>query len=396
MVQTLKDLALRFKAERKTKFIVGIIVLFAVVWFIAPEPQTRQRQAASNAQKAQPSTGTIAQQEAYSDVVERFRRDLESNQSENKELKTELSKQRQALDEYQQRTADIFKKMLEKMADQNGGGGIQTASSAPPPGPVDVTDGSQSQLEPISGPQELDTFGMDQGDIAPPPLPEPPKEAFVGAGDSVRVKLLAGVNAPTDGTPYPVVFSLISDVYGPDGSALPLGEARLIAAAQGSLTDSRALFRLTSMNVRLPDGRRVVKRVDGWIVGEDGIRGMPGSLIDPLGKAIAGAGLAGLIQGLGQGLEYGNSTTTVNDGGFLGLSTSTTVTGSPYEYAAGRGVRAMGSEWAGIIKDRLSEMVPVVQVLSGREGTAVFARSLSIKGLFQQIASEEESDGSLY
>ena len=34
-------------------------------------------------------------------------------------------------------------------------------------------------------------------------------------------------------------------------------------------------------------------------------------------------------------------------------------------------------------------MVPVVQVLSGREGTAIFAKSLSINGLFESMGDED-------
>ena len=115
---------------------------------------------------------------------------------------------------------------------------------------------------------------------------------------------------------------------------------------------------------------------------------MSGMLIDPLGKALMGAGIAAGVQGFGQGLELSNSTTTNN--GFLGMS-STQVTGSPLEFAAGKAIQGMGREYSGIIRDRLAEMVPVVQVLSGRQATAVFARSVKIPGLFQQL-DKKESD----
>ena len=235
----------------------------------------------------------------------------------------------------------------------------------------------------------MDTFPeSSQPDVVPPSVKAGARpEVLIGAGDSVRVRLLAGVNAPTDGTPYPVVLKLTSDVYGPDGSALPLGEARIIAAAQGSLTDARALFRLTSMNLRMPDGRRIVKRVDGWVVGEDGIRGLQGILIDPLGKALGGSILAGTVQGFGAALEAKN--VTVEDSGFLGLQ-SWGVTGNPWEYAVGRGIRQGANEWSDIIKERVRSMVPVVQVLSGRDATAVFAKSVSIKGLYDVLAGDSD------
>jgi hypothetical protein len=201
------------------------------------------------------------------------------------------------------------------------------------------------------------------------------------------VRLLAGVNAPTNGTPYPVVFKLTGDVVGPDGVALPLGEARLLAAAQGSLVDQRALFRLTSLSVRLPNGDRKVVDVDGWIVGEDGLRGMEGILIDPIGKAIAGSVLTGTVEGVGRGLSAAQRDT------FRDVATGTesdVFTGDVATFALGEGVARGGQQWNSIIRERLSKLSPVVKVFSDREGTAVFARSLTIPGLYEALNNEEE------
>lgn len=384
MVQQLKDLAAKVKTDRKTWIfsIIGVLILGFL--FFAPSGQ--KPQARKQVAKREMDTPKLASNEAYTDIVDRFRVDLEKLQSENAQIKDQSVQQKQALDEYQQRTAEIFKKMLEKMADNQNAKNAGNTGSVGSEVQLATTDSPVLPISANMSPQELESFGMDQQQIVPPTEPEPEKVAVIGAGDSVRVELLAGVNAPTDGTPYPVVFKLVSDVYGPDGSALPLGEARIVAASQGSITDQRALFRLTSMNVRYPDGRRKEFKVDGWVVGEDGIRGMSGVLIDPLGKALLGAGIAAGVQGFGQGLELNN--TSRQDNGFLGLST-TTVTGSPLEVGAARGIQSMGREYSGIIRDRLAEMVPVIQVLSGRQSTAVFSRSVQIPGLLEQYDNKE-------
>jgi conjugal transfer pilus assembly protein TraB len=201
-------------------------------------------------------------------------------------------------------------------------------------------------------------------------------------GDSVRVKLLAGVNAPTDGTPYPVVLKLLGDVIGPDGNTIPLGEGRLIAAAQGSLTDARALLRITRLSIRLPNGRRKEFAVDGWIVGEDGIRGMEGVLIDPIGKAIVGAGIAGGLSGFGQAMRAANTQTQMFSNGGVNQSVDP---GAIPQYAAGVAVSGAANEWQQIIRERIRTLVPVVQVLSGREATAVFSQSLAIPDLLEQV-----------
>jgi conjugal transfer pilus assembly protein TraB len=229
--------------------------------------------------------------------------------------------------------------------------------------------------------------------------PQKPKLAAIMPGDSVRVKLLAGVNAPTDGTPYPVVLKLIGDVTGPDGNSVPLGEARVIAAAQGSLTDARVLFRLTRLSIRLPNGRRKEFGIDGWIVGEDGIRGMEGVLIDPIGQALGGAAVAGGLAGAGQGYAASNTIQQLysfnnnqNNNQNINQGSSVYVDRSKIpEYAGGIALSSAANEWQNIIRDRVSQMVPVVQVLSGREATAVFSQSLAIPDLLEQLDQEDPS-----
>lgn len=401
MLQKVKDLVERARSERKMTVILVVICAMVLFMVFSTSNQPAPRQAGLDAAKKGEPQIALAQKEAYEDLQRRFVSELEDIKTDNRALRQESEEIRKGMSENEERTAEIFKKILEKMADGQGSGpGTSNVSQLPKP--VDLGDPNAAPSAPDSGlgavedaslsTAELESFGMDQKEVAPPPPPGPDKLAFIGAGDSVRVKLLAGVNAPTDGTPYPVVFKLVSDVHGPDGSVLPLGEARLIAAAQGSLTDSRALFRLSSINIRLPNGQRKVLKADGWIVGEDGIRGMPGVLIDPIGKAIGGAGFAAGVSAAGEGLSAANSTLTYNT---QTGQAQTFVTGNIGQYAAGKAIGGAGREWSGIIKDRLSEMVPVVQVLSGREGTAVFAKSLTVNGLFEALEDAEGAPGAM-
>jgi hypothetical protein len=406
MSQKLKDFITRVKTERRFTFLALGICAAILFLFIGSNPTPRKKpNTALNTGQQNQKVAALAQKEAYEDIITRFQTDLSNMREESKAARAESEELKKSMKDYEERTAQIFNQIIKKMADQPSGsnsyaanaaavtGGAAAGAGAMPPRPIDVAsnDGMSSTIDDVSlSNQELESFGLEGKQVAPPAPPPVEKVAFIGAGDSVRVKLLAGVNAPTDGTPYPVVFKLISDVYGPDGSNLPVGEARLIAAAQGSLTDSRALFRLTSVNVRLPDGRRKVLKADGWIVGEDGVRGMSGVLIDPIGKAIGGAGFAGFLSGVGQGISQSNAQTVTNT--FQGQQNTTMdVTGNVAAFAAGQGASQAAREWSGIIRERLNQMVPVVQVLSGREATAVFAKNVTISGLYDQLEEDEDS-----
>jgi hypothetical protein len=390
MKQKLEDLRLLVQGSRKAKFAVFMGILMILFLIFGPKgAPPRKRPIPTAQEKGTEPTTLSATKEQSGDLLVRFQTDVEQIQKSIQQTQQETIQLKEDLKENEERTAQILKKVIERMADQDStsSGGANSPTGAP----VTAEDPYATTAPDDDEEEQLEGFGNEEPEVLPPPPPPQKKVAFVGAGDSVRVKLLAGVNAPTDGTPYPVVFELSGDVNGPDGSTLPLGGARLIAAAQGSLTDQRALFRLTSLNIQLPSGERKVYDVDGWIVGEDGVRGMSGVLIDPIGKAIAGAAMTGAIEGAGQGLAQSNQQVFQNGQGGVSVITN----GSLTEFAAGRAAARASQEWSGIIRQRLNAMVPVVQVLSGREATAVFSKNLAVEGLIEALDDEENVYASL-
>ncbi|MDZ4787219.1 MAG: TrbI/VirB10 family protein [bacterium] len=385
MKQKIKDYFVMLQNDRKTQLVTGaaLVVLVAFMLNSPPERAPLKKKPTS----VQLGTGGTGTAEAYQDIIQAFSQDVKVLQDQVKGLQTDSKDREKAFSDYDAKTAAIFTKILERMnsgeiGTSNGGFGSLA--------PVNI-DGSSSgsgssALAPTS--TELEPFGLDQGDPIPPPAPPRPKSAFVAVGDSVRVTLLAGVNAPTDGTPYPVVFKLSDDVLGPDGSRLPLGEARLIAAAQGSLTDSRALFRMTDLSIRLADGQRRTYKVDGWIVGEDGVRGMKGRLIDYLGKALGAATAIGAAEGAADAVSASKNTSFLSNDGNL----TQVATGNTGSLVAASALAGGLGKWGDIIKERIDQLVPHVEVLSGREATAVFAKSVVIDGLFEAM----EDDGSAF
>lgn len=369
MMQKIKDLLALLRKDRRTQVIVGIIVLALLfLEFGKPRPYRPP--------PPPPLPTTIrAENDNVDDLVLAFKSSLDTVTSKLEESQERQQTLEKNMAEFEHRTADIFKKLLERMSELD-----RPAADPMPP----LT--GQDIEEPIEL-DELDAFG-DVHTLDPTPLPDADqsRSAFIAPGDTVRIRLLAGVHAPTDGSPYPVLFQLVDDVAGPDSSSLPLGEARLVAAAQGSLVDSRALFRLTRLSIRLPNGKRKVVGVDGWVVGEDGIRGMAGILIDPIGRVILGAGFAGGISGLGEGLAAANSRTYI-----YGSGTTQTTTEDAAAYAAGQALTGAANQWSTIIKERLDKLVPVVQVLSGREATAIFSDGVTVDELYDALNEDDYS-----
>ena len=383
--QKLKDLSLLLKEDRKIQVGAAVAVIF-IAWALLAPPSRQFRMGGKQPPKKEIKTAIgNGHKEAFDDLVTSLRSETERINGEMEDTKKSIGNLDKKITEMDDRSAKIFKALINKLGEMERNK-IEPAdapgSSEPGVGPVEGVDVSGV---PSGEDNRLEPFGeADVQEVLPPPEPDVKKIAAIGIGDSVRVQLIAAVDAPTDGTPYPTLFKLVDSVAGPDGTALPLGEGRVVAAAQGSLTDKRVLFRLTSLSIKLPDGSRGVYPVDGWVVGEDGIRGMEGQLIDPMGKALWGYMASGMVKGAGRGIRAANTGKIVTTTGVYDV-----VDGNLMEYALGSGLGDAGDKWSRFIEQRSRLLVPHVRVFSGRVGTAVFSKNVAIEGLYDQLGQEE-------
>jgi hypothetical protein len=377
MKQKLNDLKLWLGTRQGKTGIVAVGLLLITYYFLA-NPVADRGVRFSRPRPPVEQDKVVETNEAASDLASRFNEELVQLRLQNDEAQRRNENLTKRLTQYEEKTATILKKMIDKMEDNSANVGSQQ------PQPVGM---APSEAPPEEETDEIESFGLEDAEVGPAPTPTPQRVAFVGAGDSVRVKLMAGVNAPTDGTPYPVLLKLISEVYGPDGSAIPLGEARVIAAAQGSLVDQRVLFRLTTMTYQLPSGEQKTIDIDGWVVGEDGIRGLAGVAIDPFGKVLSGVALAAAVNGAGQGLRQGG---IQNNQNALGLNQE--VIQNAGQVALGSGVAQAGREWSQMIEERARMYIPMVHVKSGREATAVFTKPFTINGLIEALGDVDTTN----
>ena len=95
--------------------------------------------------------------------------------------------------------------------------------------------------------------------------------------------------------------------------------------------------------------------------------------------------MIGALGALGEGLAQ--STTEVTSDA-LG-NTTQIITGDLGTFAAGKGMSGFAREWSRIVADRVRQLVPHIEVYSGREGTAVFAQSVAIRGLYEELEDED-------
>ncbi|MCB0322079.1 MAG: TraB/VirB10 family protein [Bdellovibrionales bacterium] len=371
MKQQLEDIKLLLKNDKRIAAAAIFIAIALFVWLLTGTESPQRRRIVK---EVTPSEQGMGSTEAYGDLIVAFRNDIEEGKKQRKEMNDVLYRTTVDLKEHKERVTGIFETLVDKFE--------QLAREVDALAAALRTQGEQIPLpsaRELDGPDELEPMGFDTPTVAPPPPePQPLRVSVIAPGDSATVSLVTGVNAPTDGTPYPVVFKLTGPITGPDGSSLDLGEARLIAAAQGSEADARALFRLTQLSIRHPNGRRAVVEVDGWIVGEDGVRGMQGRLIDKLGRLIAATAIISGLGALGERLDD-RTRVVVDDGSGLAVNQD------DVEFAAASAVTDASNRLGQVLLNRYESLVPVVEVLSGREVAAIFSKPAEIAILNDEI-----------
>lgn len=392
--QWLHDLNLILRNSRKAWVLLSIGV-FAALFLILYDSNPKKRLVQSALPKR---VEKLIPNDSVNDVIEAYDQRVEKMSADQLKLQMELVESKKAMDGFENQVVAIFGKMLNRLteAEQRIDEALERS------GRVNTPDGTRNtavipEETSNSDPAILQPWGELKGvDTVEPPKSEPEKNAIIIPGASVEIEVISGVTAPTDGTPYPTLFRLTGDVIGPNGSVLPLGGALLIGAAQGSLVDSRALFRLTGLALSLPDGETKYYSVDGWVVGEDGLIGMPGIPVDPLGAYLVGGVMGGAIQGMATGVQVANQTirrditTGPQQGvpsGAIGSSLVNVDKVGPF--VVGSGLKSGAEEWQRLLRDRVKDMVPVIKVYSGRKAHAVFDKPVIIEGLYRQIAVEE-------
>ncbi len=261
MSQKLDDIKLLIKNDRRVWAVAGFLVFALVVWAATGKEPRGQGRAKVEMETA--SNQSTDEREAYEDLTLAFRQDFDRLNKQGKEVEAVAKRLDAELKEHKQRSTGIFETLVDRLEELGRAidrleEGQQNAAK----GAVQVEESKDSPIEQDS----LEQLGFTQASVPPPPpAPKPLKVSVITSGDIVKLKLLTGVNAPVDGTPYPVVFKVDGPITGPDGSTLDVGEARLIAAATGSEADGRVLYRLTDLAIRHKDGRRSVVKVDGWV-----------------------------------------------------------------------------------------------------------------------------------
>ncbi|SPR11224.1 TraB/VirB10 family protein [Orientia tsutsugamushi] len=210
-------------------------------------------------------------------------------------------------------------------------------------------------------------------------------ENYVTSGSSARAVLLTGVVVGTgtnsSSSPEPIVLQLLDTAilynkYKTD----QIKNAILIGSCNGEMSSERAKCRIETLSVVNNQGDIIEKKVEGWLIGEDGRSGIKGIVVDKSSNIASMAALNGVFSSIAKFLQSKAIKPDM-------LPTLNLVTGGQQqEFQIGDALQSGAYAGASNAFDKLADfaikradsMSPVVLIASGRVIDVVFKKGFDL------------------
>ncbi|SPP23598.1 conjugal transfer protein [Orientia tsutsugamushi] len=216
---------------------------------------------------------------------------------------------------------------------------------------------------------------------------EPKKnvENYVTSGSSARAVLLievvVGTGTNSSSSPEPIVLQLLDtailyDKYKTD----QIKKAILIGSCNGEMSSERAKCRIETLSVVNNQGDIIEKKVEGWLIGEDGRSGIKGIVVDKSSNIAGMAALNGVFSSIAKFLQSKAIKPDM-------LPTLNLVAGGQQqEFQIGDALQSGAYAGASNAFDKLADfaikradsMSPVVLIASGRVIDVVFKKGFDL------------------
>ncbi len=192
--------------------------------------------------------------------------------------------------------------------------------------------------------------------------------------------LLSGLDAPTSGegkgSPIPVIIRVQDVAVLPNAVKAQLKGCFIIAEGTGSLSDERGHLRLVSLSCLAKDGKAVVdQKVKGFVVDSDGKIGLGGKVVQKMGSLIARSLIAGILQGLGTGMQQATSSVQLSPAGSLTQINPSQVG----TYALGAGIATSAGEVSKFYLTMAQSLFPVIEIPGDKAITVVISEGVDLE-----------------
>lgn len=203
---------------------------------------------------------------------------------------------------------------------------------------------------------------------------------YLPAGSYSKAVLTSGVAASTStssqGNPQPVVLRLVDNGNLPRGFKSRVKDAVLTGACYGDISSERAICRLETMAWVEMDGTTIEKKVEGWVIGEDGRAGLRGQVVDRSGEVVRESFAAGIMSAISNFIKY-EATSAAYPISPLGVTNA--LSGKDMlQGAAASGAGNAFDKLAEFSIRRAEQMQPVIMIASGRVVDVVFKAGIDL------------------
>ena len=193
-------------------------------------------------------------------------------------------------------------------------------------------------------------------------------DLYLPGGTYCKAVVDMGVAASTatnsQGNPEPIKLRLVDDGNLPGGLKGQVRDAVLIGACYGDISSERARCRLETLTWKDKNGTQIEKEIEGWVVGEDGLAGIRGQVVDRSGAVAREAFGAGMLSAAANFLKF-EATSGVFPTTPFGQTNALSKEGA-LKGAAASGAGSALDKLAEFSIKRAEQMQPVILVASGR------------------------------
>lgn len=407
------------KANPAVRFItIAVIALIVLVTFLVLKPASgnlKQKKVDVNQQPAKadlllpkPQDRTVEQLSGEVTAVRNQTAKLESKLIESNENVRVLLGKLDALTKDQTLTSgigDVRGELVEQMKELNNRlSAVERSTSevsppdAPPAPGARPAVNSPSTIAPRrtqpeqSAPAAAKTIviaGAKPPSTEAAPASKPEEIPYLTGTSMFEAVMLNGMDAPTDQSasqaPVPAVLRVKSLASLPNLLNVPeVTECRVSVAGFGELKDERAKMRTEMLACVIPssdpDGKpRIVERkIEGYVVGEDGRVGVRGRLVSKQGQVIARSMIAGAFSGFAQALQPRSiQGLDINPGNQV-----QTQRYDPSIWAQSglaQGVSDASKTVSQLYMKMVDQMMPVLEIDAGRKVTVVLLKGVELK-----------------
>jgi conjugal transfer pilus assembly protein TraB len=206
----------------------------------------------------------------------------------------------------------------------------------------------------------------------------PGRHANVAPNGFIEGRLLNGVVTVVGGPDRESIVLLTGPYHAANGFRVQLDGCHALVQGHPDIAAGRIDFKLSRLTCNFPDGASRTWDTAGWLVDDDGIRGLRATLVENLGRKAAVAAAGGAIAGLGQRLSQEQYQLTTSVGGVGGTTSNSTFVGSGAADAVGGAASGAAAAIGQSLGDYYNLFAPSLQVGGGTSVTVVLANDLRV------------------